>query len=195
MFCSSLAVAAVAGMMATGSLAQQPDWQTDYANALKAAADQNKPLAVFIGQGGSGTTSAVTEGAIGTDAVDLLRSKFVCLYVDTATDAGRELADDFQMSRGIVVSDRTGTVQAYRRSGVPTTAELNGQLARIVSPPAAVTTTSYASPLTAAPAPSYAAPAPSYVAPRYYSAPAPTYQPTRAAPSFGGFGIIRGGGG
>ena len=54
MFSTSLATAAVAGLLASGSLAHQPAWQSDYRKALAQAAEQQKPVAVFIARGGAG---------------------------------------------------------------------------------------------------------------------------------------------
>lgn len=173
MFSPSLAVAAVAGMMATGSLAQQPAWQSDYALALKSAAVQQKPLVVFIGQGANGYTQVLTEGTFGTDAATLLNSKFVCLYVDTATDAGRTLAGSFEMTKGVVVSDRSGAVQAYRHAGALTSAELATELTRLSSPVVVSVTRQ-----------------PTVTSSSYYSP-----QPTFSGSSIGGTSYFRSGGG
>jgi len=55
----------------------------------------------------------------------LLAEKFVCVYVDTQTPAGKALAEQFEVaSRGLIISDRKGTSQAYSLSGTLTTAEL-----------------------------------------------------------------------
>lgn len=134
MISTALALAVVAGYAAAGSLAQQPAWQPDYAVAYKVATSQQKPLAVFIGQGTKGYTQLVTDGGISAENVKLLSQKFVCLYVDTNTNAGKKLASSFEMTEGLVVSDRSGTQQAYRHSGTLTATELTGQLTRLAEP-------------------------------------------------------------
>ena len=49
---------------------------------------------------------------------ETLRNKYVCLFVDTDTTAGQQLARLFNMSGpGLVISDRTGEYQAYRYAG------------------------------------------------------------------------------
>lgn len=149
MISTSLALAVVAGYAAAGSLAQQPAWQPDYAVAYKTAAQQQKPLAIFIGHGAKGYTQLVTDGGISAEAVKLLSQKFVCLYVDTNTATGEKLAQSFEMTAGVVVSDRTGKVQAFRHAGAMTATELTGQLTRLAEPapaPAPVVSASYYTP-------------------------------------------------
>jgi hypothetical protein len=132
MFSTSLATAAVAGFLASGSLATQPTWQTDYRKALAQAVEQQKPVAVFIARGGAGYSRLVTEGGLGADAAQMLRKNYVCLYVDTGTARGKELAGAFQISEGLVISDKTGGVQALRHEGRVSQTDLTRYLTRFV---------------------------------------------------------------
>lgn len=140
MFSTSLATAAVAGLLASGSLATQPAWQTDYRTALAQSTEQQKPVAVFIARGGAGYARLVTDGGIGAEAARLLRQKYVCLYVDTGTAGGKELAGSFKMTEGIVISDRTGGVQALRHEGAVSRADLVQYLTRYSAPTQVVQT-------------------------------------------------------
>src|SRR5918993_973363 len=65
----------------------------------------------------------------------LLANKFVCVYVDTDTAVGRSLAGAFEVaSKGLVISDREGTSQAYSLSGDLTKDELSRTLATYAEP-------------------------------------------------------------
>ena len=49
----------------------------------------------------------------------LLADKYVCVYADTASPAGKALAAmfDVQRDQGVVLSDRTGATQAFWHQG------------------------------------------------------------------------------
>jgi hypothetical protein len=133
MFSTSLATAAVAGLLVSGSLANQPAWQSDYKKALAQAVQQQKPVAVFIARGGAGHARLVTEGGLGSDATRALRNNYVCLYVDTETTRGQALAGAFQISEGLIISDKTGGVQALRHEGTVSQTDLTNYLTRYVN--------------------------------------------------------------
>ena len=133
MFSTSLATAAVAGLLASGSLAKEPAWQTDYRQALAQATQQQKPVAVFIARGGAGYARLVSEGGLGSDATRVLRNNYVCLYVDTATARGQALSGAFQIAEGLVISDKTGGVQALRHEGTVSRTDLTNYLTRYVN--------------------------------------------------------------
>jgi hypothetical protein len=113
-------------LLATGA-AGLPTWQTDYGIALKTASAQQKPIAVFIGKGEAGYAKVVG-GSIPTDAGQLLAKNYVCVYVNTETTAGQKLAGQFDISKGIVISGKGGSVQALRYAGNVTPLELTGYL-------------------------------------------------------------------
>lgn len=159
---STTLVAALGGLLAVST---QPTWVTDYRSALVQAANQHKPVAVFIAQGSDGYAKLVAEGTLGTDAVGTLRQNYVALYVDTATADGRETAATFGMSQGLVISNRNGGIQALRHQGTLSQADLTGYLARFSAEPAVATTEHHST--TPVSAPVYQA-APVYqIAPSY----------------------------
>lgn len=133
------AAMAVAGMTpsTTGTT-----WQTDYSVAARIAAESKKPMAVFIGHGKTGHTSLVTDG-LGEAETKALSTSYVCLYIDADTDAGKKLATTFEINEGIVISDRTGGLQAVRHEGTVSKSELNDYLTRYAEPTRVVTTTEY----------------------------------------------------
>jgi hypothetical protein len=133
MFSTSLATVAVAGLMASGSLAKEPAWQSDYRKALAQAAQQHKPVAVFIARGTSGVNQLVTEGGLGSDTTRVLRDNYVCLYVDTGTVRGQALSEAFQIGQGLIISDKTGGVQALRHQGTVSQTDLRNYLNRYVT--------------------------------------------------------------
>jgi hypothetical protein len=132
MFSTSLATAAVAGLLASGSLATQPNWQPDYKKALAQATQQHKPVAVFIARGDAGYARLITEGGLGSDATRVLRNSYICLYVDTRTAYGQELAGAFQIDKGLIISDKTGGVQVLRHEGSVSQTALTNYLTRYV---------------------------------------------------------------
>lgn len=140
MFTTSLTAAVLSGMLASGSL-DSPKWRTSYRDAASAATELRKPIAIFITTGSP--AKLVKEGTLGKDAARLLRDGFVPLTVDTTTDAGKDLAKTFHLSEGLVISDRTGGVQALRHAGAVTDADLKGYLERFTAPTAAVASTEY----------------------------------------------------
>jgi hypothetical protein len=95
-----------------------PTWQNDYSKAQEQAAGQKKPLVVVFGSGTDGWVKVIREAPT-PDLTKLLADKFVCVYVDTATPAGRKLAQDFDISGnlGLVISDQVGTSQAFWHQG------------------------------------------------------------------------------
>jgi hypothetical protein len=101
------------------SVNEKPAWLTDYALAQNLSQLQRKPLAVFVSSGETGWNDLSREGRLDKDADRLLAKSYVCLYVDTASEEGRRLAQAFELSqsRGIVISDSAGELQAFRHKG------------------------------------------------------------------------------
>src|SRR5687767_935328 len=121
MYTSMIGVALSAVLGAPAALA--PAWQHDYSLARQLGEREHKPLVVVIGSG-STTWAKLAQAAEQDETINpTLRSNYVCVFVDTDTTDGRKLAQSFEMSGpGLVISDRSGSVQAYRRTGeVPTT--------------------------------------------------------------------------
>jgi Protein of unknown function, DUF255 len=120
-----MAVVALTSSISTANIATAPNWFNDYATAARHVADVHKPMAVFVGSGKDGWGKVVREGALDDAMKKLLAQKFVCVYVDRDTAAGRSLAGSFEVaSRGLIISDRAGTSQAFSLSGDLTGAEL-----------------------------------------------------------------------
>jgi hypothetical protein len=138
---SSVLFAAMAAAGLTPSTAGTT-WQTDYSTAARIAAESKKPMAVFIGQGKTGHTSLVTDG-LGEAETKALSTSYVCLYIDAGTESGKKLATTFELTEGIVISDRSGNLQAVRHEGPVTKSELNEYLKRYSEPTRIVTTTEY----------------------------------------------------
>lgn len=118
-------ILAAIALSATLVPAAKPEFQphTDYASALKLAASEGKPMAVLIGSGNA-FTKVMGESAMTDAAAKLLRDKFVCVAVDVSTPKGAELAGQFQLTDGLVISSAGGTYQALRQPGAVTPADL-----------------------------------------------------------------------
>jgi hypothetical protein len=113
-----------------GKLSPQPAWIDDYGRAQKRVTEVKKPMAVFIGSGKDGWEKVVKDG-LDAEVKAVLAQKFVCVYANTETAEGKALARAFEVGKkGLVISDRTGSTQAYSLSGTLTRAELNKKLAK-----------------------------------------------------------------
>ncbi len=100
------------------AISEKPNWQADYRAALTAAANNGKPMAVFIGRGTDGWTKVAQEAALNKEVLELLKDKYVCVYVNTETTTGKSLADAFEIkSTGLVISDAKGAKQAFSHEG------------------------------------------------------------------------------
>lgn len=124
-----MAVVALATGISTANLSPTPKWLDDYGQAQERVAVVKKPMAVFVGIGKDGWGSIVRDGGVDPAMKKLLAEKFVCVYVDTETSYGKTLAAKFEVaSRGLIISDRQGTAQAYSLSGTLTKTELEQTL-------------------------------------------------------------------
>jgi hypothetical protein len=175
MVTTTLAVLALAGGLSAGNApSPSPSWQKDYAQALAVASSELKPVAVFIGHGTTTPTKMVVDGRIPTEAARLLRDKYVCVFIDTDTPAGKELAGRFAVTEGLVISGPGGQVQALRHSGAVEGADLTGKLTQYATTgqPATTATTGVVPAAAYQPAPVYQPAVPTYrVAPAYYGSP------------------------
>jgi len=145
MYTSMIGVALSAALGAPVALA--PAWQHDYGLARQLGEREHKPLVVVIGSGSS-NWAKLSQATEQDETINpTLRINYVCLFVDTDTTDGRKLAQSFDMNGpGLVISDRSGSVQAYRRTGEVPATELAQTLtshaddtyvARKLNPPAA----------------------------------------------------------
>jgi len=140
----SMALCAAVGFLGAAPVpAVTPTFAPTYGKALALAQEQKKPVAVFIGQGSEGFAKLVTDGGLTADAAQALKTEFVCLYVDSTTEAGKDLAGSFQMTEGVVISDRTGGLQALRHEGAISPVVLTSYATTYSQPSLAVTQTNY----------------------------------------------------
>ena len=103
-------------------------WQPDYAQAMTRASADKKPIAVFIGRGSNAVKRMTADGTISTDAAKVLATSYVCVYLDTDTTSGKDLASRFEMKEGLVISSPGGSAQAYRYAGAVPKATLTKEL-------------------------------------------------------------------
>lgn len=120
-----------------------PSWERDYKSARQIGEKSQKPLIVFFGSGSVTWRQLTREGKPDADIVKLLSEQYVRLYVNGETAEGRNLARAFGLngSRGVVISDRTGDLQAFRYDGDLAAPDLARCLARYGSPDHVVSTT------------------------------------------------------
>jgi hypothetical protein len=117
MFTSAM-VLALAGLLEAAHSAS-PTWMTDYAAAKTHAQKEGKPLAICVGEGKSGWNKLSQNGKLSEEALKVLASEYTCVFVDTKEAAGKELAEALEVNEGLglVISDRTGELQAFRHEG------------------------------------------------------------------------------
>lgn len=132
---TSMFVSALLGILAIGQPAGLT-WESDYGVARQQAIQAQKPLCVVLGAGSNGWQKLSQEGKLSVATEKILAGKYVCVYLNTATPAGQKLAQAFEMSSstGIVISDKTGDLQAFRHEGDLTNAKLEGYLATYGDP-------------------------------------------------------------
>jgi hypothetical protein len=152
-----------------------PSWQTDYPAARKIGAAEKKPVAVILAPGRKGWQKLSQDGSLSKEVRRILADKYVCVHIDTTNADGKSLAEDFEMADGlgIVISDRSGKLQAFRHEGDLADDSLVRYLTRYGDPDYVVKSTETNPP--------------PRVSNYYQPAPAPIF-------SFGGGGFSRGGG-
>jgi hypothetical protein len=133
---TSILVVALSGFAPAADTAVAPSWMTDYTKAGQLSAREHKPLAVFLGSGKDGYLKLSQDGSLSREAKQILAEKYVCLHIDTSTEHGQSLADAFEMpdGLGIVISDRTSKLQAFRHEGDLTEDTLVRYLVRYSDP-------------------------------------------------------------
>lgn len=129
---TSVAILALASFVAPSPAPFNQHWSGDYAAARKHAQKEQKPLAVFIGSG----QKVAWDETLTEPIRKILTQKYVCVYVDTTKQNGRTLADEFEITKGLglVISDRTGNIQAYHHDGGMESKALAARLQRFSDP-------------------------------------------------------------
>ena len=142
---TSFAILALAGFLVTPSPTPKPDlvWWRDYQVAQERGAKEGKPLAVFVGAGQGGYHALAQEGELNDTIKQVLAEKYVCVYLDTGSASQAKLIKSLAVTqgRGLVLSDRSGYIQAYHHDGGMAEAELATQLQHFADPDVEVTTT------------------------------------------------------
>jgi hypothetical protein len=100
--------------------AELPTWVKDYETAVAESQREKKPLAVFLASGSRGWREVVQGAAPSEEIVKLLHTNYICVHIDTLQKANKELAAEFgvKSGMGLILSDRSGTEQAFRHEGV-----------------------------------------------------------------------------
>ena len=134
MYTSLVLVALVSAGGIPESATHAPQWHRDYFAARKLDNPNHKPLAVFVGRGESGWDDRSKEGELSKEAKTLLDAHYVCVYVDTSKTEGRQLAETFDLTEGLVISDGSGERQAFRHEGNLSNRDLEKHLRKFSDP-------------------------------------------------------------
>ncbi len=94
-------------------------WRTDYGQAQRQGKSLGKPLAVFLAPGKDGWGKVTKEGKLSDKALAALAEGYVAVHIDTDTEAGKKWTNAFSLASGlgVVFSDRSGEIQAFRNEG------------------------------------------------------------------------------
>lgn len=143
---TSILTVVLAGSLLAGQDGM-PTWQNSYTKAQEMGASQKKPLAIVIGSGSNGWSKVVREATPATEVTQLLREQYICVYIDSATPAGKKFAADLGItqSSGIILSDRACSLQAFWHQGDLTSQVLAGYLKKYSDPQVVVRGTETAS--------------------------------------------------
>jgi hypothetical protein len=140
---TSLVLVALSGSLVASSSQPGSNWHKDYNEARKIGQSEKKPLAVFIGNGTGGHEKVCRDGKMPAEVEKMLMDSYVCVYVDSSTPEGQKLASQFANTRGLglVLSDRTGDLQAFSQEGDLAAADLSRWLKHFADPNVAVRST------------------------------------------------------
>jgi hypothetical protein len=135
-------VIALAGFFVSATL-ESPTWHADYGSAQQVGREGHKPLAVFIASGKTGWNRVSQNKQLGKEVQQLLARNYVCIYVNTSGNGGKQLAAEFDIRQGLglILSDSTGNLQAFRHEGDLPNEKLLHYLKRFADPERVVRTT------------------------------------------------------
>jgi hypothetical protein len=136
MMYTSILLLALSPAVPTAEVAGGLSWQRDYHGARQQSGREAKPLAVVLGAGPSGWRTLARDGSLGNEAREMLASSYICVHINTATPEGKRLARQFGMPSGlgIVISNRTGELQAFWHEGDLADADLVHYLTKYADP-------------------------------------------------------------
>jgi hypothetical protein len=94
-------------------------WMTNYSKALDMASSEHKPICMVFGSGANGQAKMLGS-APSAECMQLLSSKYLCVYCDTSSQAGRRLAQECSIfgDSGMIISDRNAQTQAFWHEGM-----------------------------------------------------------------------------
>ena len=108
-------------------------WIDSYSHAIAEVKRTDKPLFIVLDRGSSLVGKMVADGLyLSHEVEEALAADYVRLFIDTETEGGKKLADQFRATElpRVVIIDRSGEWQVYRRSGAHTSSEVLSLLAR-----------------------------------------------------------------
>jgi hypothetical protein len=131
-----VSIMAVALSAVFGAALDTPVWLTDYRSAQRVGKEGGRPLAVVMGLGEAGWEQLSKAGKLDEEVNRVLARNYVCLYIDMSQESGKELASKFEISQdlALVLSDRTGDLQAFRHEGELASPDLAQYLKRYADP-------------------------------------------------------------
>jgi hypothetical protein len=135
--------------LALAGILNAPSWQTSYVDAQRDAVAQRKPIAVVFAPGPNAWSKVIREQSPAPEVTKLLTDRYVCVMVDTQSEAGRRLAQTFEITsdRGLIISDRTGSLQAFWHQGDLSNDTMTRYLSKFADPTLVVTGTETVAPV------------------------------------------------
>jgi hypothetical protein len=140
---ASIVLLALWGAVAPQTSRPNLIWEQDYRQARTVGSRLQKPLAVFVGKGADGWKQLVREGTLDAAVRKTLAERFVPVYINQDLEAGQQMAEAFGLSGklGLIISDRSGDVMAFRHEGNLDGKDLARHLKRLADPDHVVVTT------------------------------------------------------
>lgn len=96
-----------------------PAWRESYSDGQQEALAQKKPLVIVFASGSNAWSKVIRDQQPSPALNQLLKDRYVCVFVDTAKADGKRLAENFAIASdvGMVISDRSGSLQAFWHQG------------------------------------------------------------------------------
>lgn len=140
--CTSFSILALAGFLVQ---AAPPNvvWWRDYTVAQQKGVNEQKPLAIFVGTGPGGYRSLASGEELSEGVKQILADNYICVYLDNASANHTNLIKKLEITKGhgLVLSDRSGAVQAFHHDGQVTEANLLANLRHFATPGVDIRTT------------------------------------------------------